>query len=198
MKQSARKCWGLSHLSLLELTQLSMLAAIAVVLVMLIHFPVIPSVPFIEYDMADVPVLLAAFLYGPVPGLAVLLVVSFVQAILLGGNGWVGLIMHFVASGVMILSASLIYRSKPSRHRLIIGLIVGAVSMTVTMIPMNLIFTVHFFGIPHDTVMALMLPGIVPMNLLKASVNCAISGILFTVLQPVFRKFSVENSDKTA
>lgn len=40
------------------LVQMGMLAAIAVVLVMLIHFPIIPAVSFIEYDMADVPVLI--------------------------------------------------------------------------------------------------------------------------------------------
>lgn len=62
------------------LVQMGMLAAIAVVLVMLIHFPIIPAVSFIEYDMADVPVLIGTLLYGPIPGLLILLVASLVQA----------------------------------------------------------------------------------------------------------------------
>lgn len=49
------------------LVQMGMLAAIAVVLVMLIHFPIIPAVSFIEYDMADVPVLIGTLLYGRSP-----------------------------------------------------------------------------------------------------------------------------------
>ena len=85
------------------LVQMGMLAAIAVVLVMLIHFPIIPAVSFIEYDMADVPVLIGTLLYGPIPGLLILLVASLVQAFILGINGWVGFVMHFVASGAMVL-----------------------------------------------------------------------------------------------
>ncbi len=188
---SGKRTWK----SLEGLTQLGMLSAVAIVLVMLIHFPIIPSVPFIEYDMADVPVLIAALLFGPVPGLAVLLVVSLVQAFLLGGNGWVGLVMHFCSSGVMVLLASLIYRRKPSTFRLVLGLASGALGMTLTMIPMNLIFTVHFFGVPHDTVVALMLPGIVPMNLIKSGVNCVLAGLLFTALRPVLSRFFGSGED---
>ena len=47
---------------------------------MLIHFPIIPAVSFIAYDMADVPVLIGTLLYGPIPGLLILLVASLVQA----------------------------------------------------------------------------------------------------------------------
>lgn len=170
------------------LAQMGMLAAVAVVLVILIHFPIIPSVPFIEYDMADVPVLIGALLYGPLPGLAILLVVSVIQAFLLGGNGWVGLVMHFVASGAMVLLASLLYRHKPSLPRLAVGLGCGAAARTLMMIPMNLIFTVHFFGVPRDVVMALMLPGIIPMNLIISVVNTVLAGLLFKALAPFLQR----------
>lgn len=96
------------------LVQMGMLAAIAVVLVMLIHFPIIPAVSFIEYDMADVPVLIGTLLYGPIPGLLILLVASLVQAFILGINGWVGFVMHFVASGAMVLLVGILYDRKPS------------------------------------------------------------------------------------
>lgn len=179
--------WG--QWDVVSLTQMGMLAAVAVVLVLLIRFPIIPSVPFIEYDMADVPVLIGALLYGPLPGLAILFVVSVIQAFLLGGNGWVGFVMHFIASGVMVVLASLLYRHKPSLPRLTVGLACGAAARTLMMIPMNLIFTVHFFGVPHDVVVALMLPGIIPMNLIISVVNCLLAGLLFKALRPVFEKF---------
>lgn len=174
--------------NVVTLAQMGMLAAVAVVLVIFVHFPIIPTVSFIEYDMADVPVLIGALMYGPISGLAILLVVSLVQAFMLGGNGWVGLVMHFVASGAMVVLASVIYRRKPSLKSLIIGLACGAASMTLLMIPMNLIFTVNFFGVPYDAVLALMLPGIVPMNLIKSVVNCILAGGLFTLIGPFLRK----------
>ena len=61
-------------------------------------------------------------------------------------------------------------------------------TMTLVMIPMNLIFTVHAFGVPHDVVMALMLPGIIPMNLIKSVVNCVLAGVLFKTLNPFLQK----------
>ena len=170
------------------LVQMGMLAAIAVVLVMLIHFPIIPAVSFIEYDMADVPVLIGTLLYGPIPGLLILLVASLVQAFILGINGWVGFVMHFVASGAMVLLVGILYDRKPSLTGMTVGMALGSLARTLVMIPLNLILTVHAFGVPHDVVMSLMLPGIIPMNLIIAVTNCILAGLLFKALAPFLQK----------
>ena len=170
------------------LVQMGMLAAIAVVLVMLIHFPIIPAVSFIEYDMADVPVLIGTLLYGPIPGLLILLVASLVQAFILGINGWVGFVMHFVASGAMVLLVGILYDRKPSLTGMTVGMALGSLARTLVMIPLNLILTVHAFGGPHDVVMSLMLPGIIPMNLIIAVTNCILAGLLFKALAPFLQK----------
>lgn len=183
-----KKSLFVSRLDVLTLAVMGMLAAVAVMLVIAIHFPIIPLVGFIEFDLADVPVLIGSFLYGPLPGLVILLVVSLIQAFLLGGNGWVGLVMHFVASGAMVMVASLIYRSRPSSKRLVVGLVCGALSMTLLMIPMNLTLTVHGFGVPFDVVVSLLVPGIIPANLIKAGVNCLLAGLLFKALMPFLRR----------
>ena len=178
----------MKKLHVVALAQMGMLAAVAVVLVVLVHFPIIPAVSFIEYDMAVVPVLIGTLLYGTLPGLLILLVVSLVQAFALGVNGWVGFVMHFVASGAMVVLVGEIYRRKPSLPRMAVGMVLGSLTMTLVMIPMNLIFTVHAFGVPHDVVMALMLPGIIPMNLIKSVVNCVLAGVLFKTLNPFLQK----------
>lgn len=170
------------------LVQMGMLAALAVVLVMLVHFPIIPAVSFIEYDMADVPVLIGTLLYGPIPGLLILLVASLVQAFVLGINGWVGFVMHFVASGAMVLLVGILYDRKPSLTGMTVGMALGSLARTLVMIPLNLILTVHAFGVPHDVVMSLMLPGIIPMNLIIAVANCLLAGLLFKALAPFLQK----------
>ena len=48
-----------------KLAKMGMLVAISIVLVALIHFPIIPAVPFMEYDPADIPILLGTFAFGP-------------------------------------------------------------------------------------------------------------------------------------
>ena len=50
--------------------------------------------------------------------------------------------------------------------------------------PMNYIFTVHVYGTPKDVVDAIMLPGIIPFNLIKGGANSLLAGILFKLLSP--------------
>lgn len=173
---------------LLRLCQTSCLAAVAVVLVWLIHFPLIPAAPFLEYDMADVPVLLATVLFGPVWGMLMLTVVSLIQAFLLGGNGWVGAVMHTVASGALVWIVGAFTRRCVKPARFAIGLVLGALAMAAVMVPMNLTLTVYFLGTPRAAVVEMLLPIILPFNLLKAGINCALTAVVYTALRPLLRR----------
>ena len=70
-----------------QLTVLAMLTAIGAVLITLVHFPLFPSAAFLQYDPADVPILIGAFAYGPVAGVIITVLASFIQALLGGGEG---------------------------------------------------------------------------------------------------------------
>ena len=175
----------------LKLTQLAMLSAVSIILVLLIHFPIFPAVAFLEYDMADVPVIFGTFLLGPLEGLAVLLVTSIIQAFLLGGNGWVGLVMHFCASGALVLIAGYIYKYKKTAISMIVGLILGSLAWTALMIPLNLTLTVYFMGVPMETVQDLMVPYIIPFNLIKSFANSTLSFILFTISGKYLKKWTL-------
>ena len=173
---------------LVELVQLAMLAAISVVLVAFVSIPLVPGAQFLRYDMADVPILIATLLFGTLPGLAVLFVTSAIQAFLFGGDGWVGLLMHFIASGALVVLTGEFYKRHQKMSHAIIGMALGTIAMTAIMVPMNYIFTVHVYGQPKEMVDALMLPGIIPFNLLKAGLNSILAGILFKALGPFLRK----------
>lgn len=53
------------RISTRQLVSMAMLGAISIVLVAVIHFPLIPAAAFLEYDPADIPILICAFAYGP-------------------------------------------------------------------------------------------------------------------------------------
>lgn len=57
------------RISTRQLVSMAMLGAISIVLVAVIHFPLIPAAAFLEYDPADIPILICAFAYGPLAGL---------------------------------------------------------------------------------------------------------------------------------
>ena len=124
----------------LRLVQMAVLVAISSVLVLL-SFPLLPVVPFLEYDLADIPVLLCTFTMGTPAGLLVLAIAALIQAFLFAHNGIIGFIMHMVSSGVWVLLAGGIYSlCKRTTKGLILGLVCGTIAVVLVMIPLNFIF----------------------------------------------------------
>lgn len=172
-----------SRKSILKMVQMAMLIAISLVLMLLVRFPIFPAAAFLQYDMVDVPVLIGTLLFGPASGLLILLIEAFLQAVLLSGDGWVGFLMHFVASGALVLVAGLIYKKWHSGKGLAVGLSAGSVAAVLLMIPLNYIFTVHFYGVPLDAVNQLMLPAIIPFNVIKMGANSILTAAVYVPLQ---------------
>ena len=100
-----------------KLTALGMLGAISLILVATVHFPIIPAAPFLEYDPADVPILIGTFAFGPVAGFLLTVVVSIIQGMTVSAasGGPIGIIMHILATGSCVLIAGNIYRRNKTR-----------------------------------------------------------------------------------
>ena len=166
-----------------QLVVMSMLIAISIVFVYLIHFPLFPAAAFLEYDPADIPILIGTIIYGPVAGLIITIVASFIQGMTVSaGSGIIGIVMHIVATGCCALTVGTIYNRSKTRKTAGIALAIGAVVMTVAMVIMNLILTPLFMGAPIETVMAMLVPIIIPFNLIKAGINCAFTFALYGII----------------
>jgi riboflavin transporter len=166
----------------------AMLAAISIVLVAAIHFPLIPAAAFLEYDPADIPILIGAFAYGPVAGLVLAIIVSVIQGMTVSaGSGIIGIVMHIFATGACAFIAGSIYKRNKTRKMALIALFVGVLVQTVAMVIMNLIFTPLFMNVPLDVVLSMMVPIIIPFNLLKAGINCIITFILYKSISHVLK-----------
>ena len=171
---------------------MAMLTALSVVSVYALRLPLIPAAPFLEYDAADIPVLIGSMLLGPVSGIVTLLAVCAIQALTVSASsGWIGFVMHLIASGVLVLISSTVYKKKPTSGGLVLGLVLGSLAMTAVMIPLNLVFTGIFLGAGTKAVAQMLIPAIIPFNLLKAGINSAVTFAVFTPIShtsPVFRK----------
>lgn len=168
------------RISTRQLVSMAMLGAISIVLVAVVHFPLIPAAAFLEYDPADIPILICAFAYGPMAGFLLTVVVSFIQGMTVSAqSGIIGIVMHIFATGFCVLAAGGIYKRNKTKKTAILALACGAVVQTLAMILMNMIFTPLFMGAPLETVMAMMIPAIIPFNALKASINCIITFFLY-------------------
>lgn len=181
------------------MTTLAVLTALSIVLMLFIRFPIFPAAPYLEFEPMDIPILIAGFAFGPLAGLAVTLVSSLIQGLTVSSavGGWVGVLMHFIASGTFVVVASLIYRRKHSIFGAVIGLVVGVIAMAAIMVPANLVITPVFFGVPIDAVKSMLLPVIIPFNLIKAGINATVAFIIYKPLRRfIIKSPSIKKGDE--
>lgn len=170
------------------IAKMGMMAAIACVLG-LFRFPILPMVPFLTYDFADIPIIISAFAFGPVAGLLITVVVSFIQAFLLGGDQLYGFIMHILASGSFVIVASLIYKGHKTKKMAIVSLIVATLVMIVVMGAANYFVTPYYYGgaAMKEAVVKLM-PFILLFNLIKGVANSVITLLVYKRISPFLHK----------
>ena len=180
--------------STMKMVTLGMFCAISIILVYLVHFPIFPAAAFLEYDPADIPIFIITFLFGPLSGVITTVVVSVLQWLLVSqASGWIGCLMHIAATGSFVLVAGFIYKYHKTLKGAIVALVCGIITMTAIMAIWNLVFTPIFMGAPRQAVLQLMLPCILPFNLIKASVNSLLSFLLYKSVGRAIRKILNEN-----
>ena len=163
---------------MVQLATMAMMTAISSVLIMLITVP-FPLFPDFRYDLADVPILITAFSFGPVSGLIVTAIASAIQAFALGQAGLMGFMMHMVATGIFVIVAGCIYKHHKTKHAALLGLVLGTLAMTVLMCILNLVLDPIFWGTPREAVLRLLVPAIIPFNLSKAGINSLITFLIY-------------------
>ncbi|MSS19142.1 ECF transporter S component [Pseudoramibacter porci] len=169
------------------LAHLAVLVAMSVLLVYLIHFPIMPAAPFLEYDPADIPILVGTFLFGPGAGLIITAVACIVQGLTVSASsGIIGIMMHFFATGSYVVVAGLIYVKHHTKGGAVAALIAGTLTMTAVMVAWNLVMTPIFMGTPRAAVAAMIVPVIIPFNLIKAALNGAITFVVYKSISRVF------------
>lgn len=170
-----------------KLVLLALFSAMAYLTVFLFRIPFVPAVDFLKYEAKDVVIALAGFLFGPLSVVGISIVVSLLEMFTISSTGPVGLIMNVVASIAFSVPPALIYKKKRTLGSAAIGLAVGAVSMTITMLLWNYFITPSYMKVPREVVVSLMLPGFLPFNLVKSVLNAALTFMLYKPLVSVLR-----------
>jgi len=181
------------NLRIEKIVKMGLLCAMSVALMYVVRFPLI--LPFLEYDMADVPMLIGAFLYGPFWGLLLVGIVCVLQALTVSaGSGWIGCVMHFVATGAYVLVAGTIYRGKRTLGGALLGLLLGSLAMMLIMVPMNLYLSPLFlmsaemdYAAAQSSIMGIVW-SFVAFNAIKAGINSSVTYFLYKPVSRLFKK----------
>ena len=171
-----------------KMTMMAMLCAIALVAVAVCRIPIIPAVDFITYDPKDIVLTIGGYLFGPVSALVMCFAVSFVEMFTLSTTGYIGFIMNFLSSAAFACTSTYFYKRKHSIRHAVFGLILGSVIMTAIMLLWNYIITPIYMGIPREQVVPLLIPAILPVNLLKGGINTALTLLLYKPIVTALRK----------
>jgi riboflavin transporter FmnP len=196
----------------LKLAKMALMIAVAVIC-SFGRFPILPSAPFLQYEVSDIPLIIAGFAFGPLAGMVIVAITIVISVFLPIPGAFVpyGPIMHFIAVGVVVfISSSLYHKMKKTEEKSatwripnicesqikflpgfsgLFSLIVSGLAMTAVMIPANLLITPHFMGVPVEVVVGMILPAILPFNLLKAAINIVVVFILYKRLSPFLHKW---------
>lgn len=148
------------------------LASLSLILEVYVHFPVLAAAPFLLYSPGDLPIIMASVLVGPLSGVAAAFINATLFVIITGQGGPWGAFMHFVASGGMAFVIGYLAKKTGALH---FSMLAGILTRVALMVPLNLVVTPIYMGVPRSVVAQMILPVIVPFNLIHAGLNTVLS-----------------------
>jgi riboflavin transporter len=167
-----------------QLVTMAVLTAIGV-LISFIDFPIIPGVDFLKYDPSSIAMLVGTFTYGPLAGAVIGILIALLHW---STSGIWGVVMNIVAMLAMGIPAGLVYKRNKTRKGAAIALAVGSICMIVISILMNLIVTPIYMGVPRPAVIALILPVLLPFNVIKSLINSVITFLVYKSVSRVVKE----------
>jgi riboflavin transporter FmnP len=150
----------------------------------------VPMVAFLKYDPKDIVIMLSGMAFGPAITILMSTITSVIEFMTVSNDGIIGLFMNVLSTVAFVTLATIIYKKRPNNKGLIVGLAAGTILMTLVMVGWNYIVTPVYLKIPQAEVVKMLLPIIVPFNIIKATIN---SGIIFLVHKPVLQVFERYN-----
>lgn len=179
--------------SVQKLTVLAMFAAISTLLMYVeVPLPFLP--PFLKLDISGVPILIAAFMFGPASAVTVTAAKDLVH-LLSTQTGGVGELADFLILSSFVIVAGLIYRHKKSKRNVYLAVGLGSLVMAITGVLANKFLLIPFFSkvMPFEAIIGAcnainpaidslntyLLFGAFPFNLIKAFIVSMLTFVIY-------------------
>lgn len=159
-----------------QLVTMALMCAIAS-LFSFVQIPLIPGVSFLTYDPSLMPAMVCGFAFGPGAGIAVGSVAAVIHGLILGE--WVGSLMNIFATAFFVLPAALLYKRMHTLKGAIAGLAISVIVATAGAILVNLTIGVWFYYGSADVIIPLILPALLPFNLVKTILNALLTLVVY-------------------
>lgn len=192
-----------------RLTLAAMFGALAAIL-MLFELPILFTLPFIKLDFSDIPVILGAYMLGPLWG-AVIAFVKIALNFVLNGTTTVGIgeLANLLFTLAYVLPAGIIYRFKRTKKGAVLSLIAGTLIASVSAVILDWFVVFPFYisvssSLTMDAVIemasdtnplvnnafTMMIFSVFPANLLKYTLASVITFFAYAPLRKLINSLS--------
>jgi len=180
-----------------QLTIMALFVALGVVLG-LFQVPILPMVSFLQLDLAAAPAIIVGLAFGPVVGCVVGALTYIIQGLMIGEFG--GEIINILVVWGMIIPSALIMKSyrrisaksddptQPKQNkvlRILFTFIACVILVSLLGFAWNMTYTCWLYGIPQQVMLETLIVWIVLFNIIKATVDVAVSLLVFQVVKPL-------------
>ena len=149
------------------------------------------QVSFLTLDFKDVFITLGGFVYGPIAAVVIAFTEALLELVTVSDTGFWGALMNFGGSAAFAVTASVVYKYNKSFKGAVIGLVSAIFSMTAIMLLLNLVITPIYAHTDVKTVVGMILPLLLPFNLIKSLLNAALTFILYKPMSQAFKSIGL-------
>ena len=143
---------------------------------------------FLKFDLKDVVIAIGGFLFGPLNVLFVSTVVSLIEMVTVSTTGPWGLLMNIISTCSFLCPAAYLYKKHRTFQWAVLGLVIGGVFMTATMMLWNYLVTPIYQGVPRPAIAGMLIPVFLPFNLTKGLMNGSLTMLLYKPVVVALRK----------
>ena len=162
-----------------------------------------------KLDFAELPCILGGFMFGPIPGIAIVCVKLLVNILINGSDSmYVGEISNLLLSSTYVLTASLLYRGHKTKKRAATALVISIVVTSVVSVLSNTFFTfpayATVYGMSMESIVGMagainplvkdvttmMIFSVFPFNIVKFGVVSLITFLVYKKLHIFIKKIT--------
>lgn len=173
--------------------------------VYLLEIPIFAGTPasFLELDLSNVFVMLAGFMYGPIPAVIVTAVKEAIH-IAVGSTGGVGELANFIITTAYVLVPSIVYYYKKGFKTVVLTLCIACIIQTAISLVVNKYINFPFFitGVPFvpneisNSMFASIWGYVLAFNAIKSVTISVVTILLYKKVSYLFKKINLQNSSK--
>ena len=171
----------------------------------LLEIPIFAGTPasFLELDLSNVFVMLAGFMYGPIPAILITLVKEAIH-ITVGSTGGVGELANVIITSAYVLLPSIAYKNKKGIKTVIITLAIACLIQSGVSLLVNKFINFPFFMgsvpfVPNETsekMFSILWGYVLAFNIIKSVVVSTVTIILYKRVSYLFKKINLQSQQK--